>query len=529
MKLKLRHVALATALALAGSPAVAAPAPLATLSLGRYVVSAGTDAVLGKVFFANSDSGSVSVVDVAKLVVSATIPVGSAPTSIVVNSAAHRAYVANDTTPGAVTVVDTQANAVLATIPVGNRPQAIRADFQRGEVYVTNRDSNTLSVIDVKTSAVVATIAVGKAPVSFSLDKATNKLYVPASTENSVVVVDRNTRSVVRTVPVGKNPRSAVVDERVGKVYVNNRDDKTVTVINSKNDTAIKTLPSGADSTFATISAVYHRAYLPNFADGTLTVIDTDGDAVTKTLHVGDRAQGVVVDEAGGDIYVAITGEGKVVALEAKTELFNAYMPSGQFPGRTYLAADRLLVLNYGDNAVDTLAIEARLNSQVDTTIVTDYYHAAFDHYFHSASAIEARVLDDGVFGDAWHRSQQYWRVWTAPGAGRLPVCRFFSTEFGAKSSHFYTPYASECASLKAGATWQYEETSYYVAVPDANGSCAPGTEPLYRLYNQGQGGAPNHRYTPDRSARNAMLALGWVAEGSGVEGVFACTPPLRG
>ena len=58
MKLKMRHVALATALALAGSPAVAAPSPLATLSLGRYVVAAGTDAVLGNGFIANPRVGA---------------------------------------------------------------------------------------------------------------------------------------------------------------------------------------------------------------------------------------------------------------------------------------------------------------------------------------------------------------------------------------------------------------------------------------------------------------------------------------
>jgi hypothetical protein len=43
---------------------------------------------------------------------------------------------------------------------------------------------------------------------------------------------------------------------------------------------------------------------------------------------------------------------------------------------------------------------------------------------------------------------------------------------------------------------------------------CA-GTTPLHRLYNNGQGGAPNHRYTTCTNLRDRMVANeGWVSEG---------------
>jgi hypothetical protein len=49
----------------------------------------------------------------------------------------------------------------------------------------------------------------------------------------------------------------------------------------------------------------------------------------------------------------------------------------------------------------------------------------------------------------------------------------------------------------------------------------------LYRLYNNGQGGAPNHRLTTDRATRDAMTAQGWVAEGAGPDTVYGCVPKL--
>ncbi len=48
---------------------------------------------------------------------------------------------------------------------------------------------------------------------------------------------------------------------------------------------------------------------------------------------------------------------------------------------------------------------------------------------------------------------------------------------------------------------------------------------PLYRLYNDGKSGAPNHRYTIHTSVRATMIAAGWLPEGMGPNGVFACVP----
>ena len=47
---------------------------------------------------------------------------------------------------------------------------------------------------------------------------------------------------------------------------------------------------------------------------------------------------------------------------------------------------------------------------------------------------------------------------------------------------------------------------------------------PVYRLYNNGRGAAPNHRFTTDLAVRSQMLAQGYVAEGYGI-GVSMCSP----
>jgi hypothetical protein len=106
-----------------------------------------------------------------------------------------------------------------------------------------------------------------------------------------------------------------------------------------------------------------------------------------------------------------------------------------------------------------------------------------------------------------------------------LATCRFFSTSFAPRSAHFYTPDVAECAKVRSNPDWQFEAIAFDLRLPDAAGVCAPPTVALYRLYNDGMGGAPNHRYTTSLPTLQQMVAAGWRVEGNGVTGAFACVP----
>jgi Repeat of unknown function (DUF5648) len=157
---------------------------------------------------------------------------------------------------------------------------------------------------------------------------------------------------------------------------------------------------------------------------------------------------------------------------------------------------------------------------------IVEYFHAAFGHYFVTGLAAEIAALDGGQFS-GWARTGRSFSVFADAAGGQLPVCRFFTTAFAPKSSHFYTPFAGECDGLRTDSRdWQYEGDGFFVDVPDASGACASSTlRPVFRLYNNGQGGAPNHRYTTDAAVRAQMLANGWLSEGLGEHGVIFCVP----
>lgn len=164
---------------------------------------------------------------------------------------------------------------------------------------------------------------------------------------------------------------------------------------------------------------------------------------------------------------------------------------------------------------------EFRPNLGPPSANTVEYYHAGIDHYFMTADPDEIAGLDAGAFGGVWKRTGKSFMTHANPTAGTVPVCRFFSTAFGAKGSHFYTANAAECEWVKLNPHWQFEKIAFHVPVPDAAGNCPAGTEPVYRMFNNGQTGAPNHRFTTDPVTWNDFVQN----RGFASEGVSMCAP----
>jgi hypothetical protein len=156
-----------------------------------------------------------------------------------------------------------------------------------------------------------------------------------------------------------------------------------------------------------------------------------------------------------------------------------------------------------------------------------EYYNADFDHYFITSKIDEMSKLDNGTLA-GWTRTGLSFNVYSTATEGAASVCRFFSAAFDPRSSHFYTPFPDECMKVKGNPDWQFEGEGndvFFIPVAGTDGTCASGTSPVYRLYNNGAGGAPNHRYTTADDVRDQMLAAGWTIEGNGPGFAFMCAP----
>ncbi len=237
-------------------------------------------------------------------------------------------------------------------------------------------------------------------------------------------------------------------------------------------------------------------AFAPSLAGGPTPIVN-----YTAICSAGAKFGAVTASAAGSPITVRGLANGR---------FYNCHVTAGSASGISLPSAS-VRVKPLASPPVKSLAIE--------------YVHAEFDHYFVTAILDEIAKLDNGTFA-GWTRTGKSFNVFSSTGAppSTVPVCRYFSTTFAPKSSHFYSALASECDGLLTTPDWQFEGYVFNVAPPVGDGSCPTGFTPVYRLYNDGQGAAPNHRFTTDLAVRSQMLARGYVAEGYGI-GVSMCSP----
>ena len=175
---------------------------------------------------------------------------------------------------------------------------------------------------------------------------------------------------------------------------------------------------------------------------------------------------------------------------------------------------------------VSPLALAFPIFSSPPADTVVEYFNTGTGHYFYTWSQSDQAALDSGAFGAGWVRTGQgfgaYGTLDRARGGGYafdacasagacLPITRFYAP---GPNSHFFTGLASDVAILdRPGTGWFRESVAFYTGMPDASGNC-PGT-PVHRLYNNRAAfNDSNHRYTADETARQLMVARGWVDEG---------------
>jgi YVTN family beta-propeller protein len=234
------------------------------------------------------DKGPIAVVDI-----------GHHLAHVIPDRDGKRVFV-TDSESNTVSVIDLSTLKVSKTIPTGRYPHGLRLSPDGKELFVANVEDGSVSVIDVASLAESARIPVGKAPVQVGFTPDGTRVYVSLRDEDSVAVIDRATRQVVAKVTVGRNPIQVYATPDGQFVYVAdqgsdaNPDDR-VSIIDVAGNKVVKTLNVGAGAHGVTITKDGRYAYITNIKDDSVSVIDTAAQAVVRTIPVGKGPNGITV------------------------------------------------------------------------------------------------------------------------------------------------------------------------------------------------------------------------------------------
>ncbi len=212
------------------------------------VNSAGTEIVADPVVGA-AITGTVSVVDLTSMAVSATISTGLHPTGMAFY---RRDLLVANTYSDTISVIDTGTNKVVRTIDLalpigvpgehqaayGAAPASIAVDQERGVAYVALYNANAIGVVELggrEGNPVLGMIPVAYAPASVVLDKASNELIVANdkgigarnSFECDHGVCNLNTHQDNGTVSIVPVPNHETLAAMTRQVFQNNHWDLT--------------------------------------------------------------------------------------------------------------------------------------------------------------------------------------------------------------------------------------------------------------------------------------------------------------
>ena len=313
-----------------------------------------------KVYVADEEANTVSVLDAVSLRKVGSIAVGRKPHNVQVSPDGKYAWVTNNgeaTKSGAehaheampksehemmagngeVWVIDTGSEAVVDKIQVGMHPAHVVLTPDGRFAYVTNGGDNTVSVIDTMAQRQIGTIAVGAYPHGIRLSPDGKQAYVANLKGATVSVLDTEGRKEAAQIPVGKGPAQVgfTADGRLAFVSLSEEDkvaliDPVTRKVISK--VAVGTVPIQVYATPDSRTLLVANQGTRKKPGTTVSVVDLATLKTARTIETGSGAHGVAIDRDGRYAYVTNIYANSVAVIDVNAGKVVATVAVGRGP-----------------------------------------------------------------------------------------------------------------------------------------------------------------------------------------------------
>jgi YVTN family beta-propeller protein len=284
-----------------------------------------------KIYVANEDASTVSVIDDASLKATRSINVGKGAHNVQISPDGTRVWVTNNGSPtaadnaahkgmpvaehgamaakGEVWAIDTATDKVVAKVGVGKHPAHVVLTNDGKFALVTNGGDNTVSVVDIATLKVAASIPTGEFPHGIRVSPDGKHAYVANLKGATVSVIDIESRKEIGQIAVGKGPAQVGFTPDGRFAFVSLSQEGRVAVIDPKGQKVLRTIDVGVVpiQLFATPDSsklIVANQGTRKSPGKTVSIIDLNNFAVIKTIVTGNGAHGVAIGADGRYAYV---------------------------------------------------------------------------------------------------------------------------------------------------------------------------------------------------------------------------------
>jgi YVTN family beta-propeller protein len=384
---------------------------LPPIPVGSNPVAVLVNPVTDKIYVANLDAGSVTVLAGVTPIATVTVTGGSCvvsgPIALSLNAVTNSIYVANDC-DNTVTVINGDDNTPSSTIAiVGTSPNSVAVNAVTNKAYTSNVD-NTVSIIDGATYRQLPAIPIPLLPTSLAVNPVTNKTYV---TDGSTIVTVIGDDSIIG-IPVVANATALAVNPVTNKTYVATGLRNSVTVINGADNSTSPPIPVGTNPTALAVNPVTNKTYVASSGSNTVTVINGADNSTSPPIPVATHPTTVAVNPVTNKIYVAsvacavdCVSPGTVTVINGSDNSTSPPIPVGFDPvalvvnpatNRIYVVnqdSDTVTVINGSDNTSASISVGTGAHPTVAALDPSSNNVYVADSFASAISVISGNVL----------------------------------------------------------------------------------------------------------------------------------------
>ncbi len=284
-------------------------------------------------YVVNRGSGTVTPIATATRRAGTPIAVGRDPQTIAITPDGRTAYVAN-TGSGTVTPINLAKRRPGRAIRVGTDPEAIAVTPDGRTAYVLDWGSSAVTPIDTATGRAGPPLQVGSYPYAITIAPDGATAYVASYGSDSVTPITIATGQPGRPIPVGQAPDAIAVTPDSRTVYAVGGDSDTVTPITAATRRAGSGVPVGYSPAAIAISRSGQTAYVVNTISGTVTPVSTATGRSGRPIRVGlySYPTAITVPPSGHMSVVVGTYAGRVALVNTRTRRTIAWITVGSHP-----------------------------------------------------------------------------------------------------------------------------------------------------------------------------------------------------
>lgn len=279
---------------------------------------------------ANFSGASVSSIDLSSGR-STDIAVGDNPGEVVVSADGRTAYGANQGSD-TVSVIDVARGEVTATVAVGRVPAGLALTPDGDTLWVANYTDGTVQPVDTGTLKAGSAVTVGSGPENMAITPDGRTLYVANIHDNTVTPVGLATREAGPAIPVGPRPFNVVAAPDGKRVYVSNSGGSTVTPIDTATDDTEPTLLVSGQAYGLGLSPDGRTLWVSPSTGDSVTPVDTVTGAPGAKVTVGRSAFDVALDWDGATAYVTTADGNRLVPVDTASGTAGAPLTTGAYP-----------------------------------------------------------------------------------------------------------------------------------------------------------------------------------------------------